>query len=276
MRKHTQSFVHSFAGMEGLPFDPIDYSHLKFGSDEVAKKFGYEIAETFFKDHSEELLSNRVVVFPSPYNHVENAASVMTRHMIDRLNHLLVNANGNNVEQSLIHRKVSYTSDYGFLPKEKRRALIDNDEFYINKDFIKGKTLVFVDDVFITGTHEEKLVEILDVHGLNNPAYFLYYAKYAKGAVGADIEAAINFAGIRDLKDFAELTKRPGHNLIVRPIKYLLSRMPHELATCLEIFDVEFLTKVYYGAIGEGYHKIPNYQDNFRAIMLRIGQSGGE
>lgn len=270
MRNQTQSFVHSFAGMDGLPFDPVDYSHLKFGSDRVAKKFGYELADTFFKDHSEILLSRPTVVFPSPYNHVENAASVMTRHMINRLNHNLVNANGNNVESSLIHRKVSYTNDYGFLPKEKRRALIDNDEFYINKDFIKGKTLVFVDDVCITGTHEDKLVEILNEHSLNNRTFFLYYAKYAKGAVGADIEAQINFAGIRHLRDFAELTKETGHNMIVRPIKYLLSRLPHELAECLEMFDAEFLTKVYFGAIGEGYHKIPNYQNNFRAIMAHL------
>lgn len=270
MRKQTQCFVHSFASMADLPFSPVDYSHLKFGSDCVAKTFGYELAETFFKEHSEILLSTRCVVIPSPYNYVENAASVMTKHFINRLNHLLANANGNNVEWSLIHRKVSYTNDYGFLSKEKRRALIDNDEFYLNEEFVEGKTLIFIDDVCITGTHEDKLVDILDKNNLKNRTFFLYYAKYAKGAVGADIESQINFAGIQTLEDFVALTKLDNHHMIVRPIKYLLSRPKDELVAHLHLFNSDFLEKVYYGALAEGYHKIPTYQDNFRAIMAEL------
>lgn len=272
MRKQSQTFVHSFSDMDTLPFAAEDYSRLKFGCNDTARKFGHQLADVFFAENADLLIANQCVVIPSPYNHVQNAASVMTRHFVDHLNHLLVNANGRHVETSTVHRKVSYTNDYGFLSKEKRRALIDNDVFFLNRPFLADKMLVFIDDVCITGTHEEKLVEILDSNGVKNRTFFLYYAKYAKGAVGADIESKINFAGINDVDDFIALTQNHDHNVIVRAIKYLLSLPHNTLASRLHCFSHDFLTKVYYGALGEGYHAIPNYQHNLRAIAVSLGK----
>ena len=273
MRQQTQVYAHSFASMDTLPFRAEDYSKLKFGSDAVARAFGHQLAETFFHQHSAELLTQNCVVIPSPYNFVENAATVMAKHFTDRLNHLLANANGKNVEWSIIHRKVSYTNDYGFLSKAKRRELIDNDLFYLNKDFLADKTLIFIDDVLITGTHEDKLIEILDKNHLTNRTFFAYYAKYEKGEVGADIEAQLNFAGISEVCDFVALTKQPDHHLIVRPIKYMLSQDPKIFAAVIKDLDVSFARKMYYGSVGEGYHCIPKYQDNFRQLMLHLNMN---
>lgn len=270
MRQQTQVFAHSFSSMATLPFRAEDYSKLKFGSDSVARAFGKALAVKFFFEHSAELLTQECVVIPSPYNYVENAATVMARHFTNELNHLLVNANGTNVEWSIIHRKVSYTNDYGFLTKEKRRELIDNDLFYLNKEFLAGKTLIFIDDVLITGTHEDKLVEILDKNRLTNRTFFAYFAKYEKGEVGADIEAQLNFAGISEVCDFVELTKQPDHHLIVRPIKYLLSQDPKVFAAVIEKLDDSFSRKMYYGCVGEGYNRIPKYQDNFLQLMHHL------
>lgn len=270
MRQQTQVFAHSFSSMDTLPFRAEDYSKLKFGSDAVARAFGHQLAETFFHQHSVELLTQECVVIPSPYNFVENAATVMARHFTDRLNHLLANANGTYVEWSIIHRKVSYTNDYGFLTKAKRRELIDNDLFFLNKDFLAGKTLIFIDDVLITGTHEDKLVEILDRNRLTNRTFFAYYAKYEKGEVGADIEAQLNFAGIKEVCDFVELTKQPDHHLIVRPIKYMLGQDPNVFKEVITKLDPSFARKMYYGCVGEGYHAIPKYQDNFQQLMHHL------
>lgn len=270
MRKQTQVFAHSFSSMDDLGFRASDYSKLKFGSDPVARAFGYQLAQTMFDEHADELLAHPAVVIPSPYNYVQNAASVMGRHFTDHLNHLLVNANGENVEWSTIHRKVSYTNDYGFLSKEKRRALIDNDSFYLNKEFLEDKTLIFIDDVCITGTHEDKLVEILDKNQLTNRTFFGYFAIYEKGEVGADIEAQLNFAGIRDVADFVELSKQPDHHIIVRPIKFLLSQDKEVFGETIRQLPREFSRKMYYGCVGEGYHRIPKYQDNFRQLMQYI------
>lgn len=264
MDKYTQFAVHQFTDLQTAGFDPKVYSRLKFGSDQAARAMGHQLAQEFFFAHGEKLLANDVVVFASPYNYLPNAATVMTKHFIDRLNELLVFAQGKHVDYSLVHRKVSYTADYGFLSKEKRRSLIDNDSFSMNRDFIKDKLLLFIDDVRITGTHEDKLVEVLSRDGIDNEAMFLYFANY-KGSQ-PNIEGELNFAAIKSMEDFVALTKEPNHHVIIRPIKYILSRPVEELKAALPGFSDDIVFAMYYGCLAEGYYKIPSYQANFAIL----------
>lgn len=264
--KHYQSFAaHTFNDLETCKFDPKMYSRLKFGCDTAARKMGHELAEKFFNQHTDVLLANRIVVIASPYNYVRNAATVMTEHFIDRLNELLVFANGEHVEYSVIHRKVSYTADYGFLTKEKRRGLIDNDSFYMNHEYLRGKLLLFVDDVRITGTHEDKLREILLRDNVDNDAFFLYYGDYM--GKRADIEGQLNFAAITCLQDYVDLTKEPYHHIIIRPIKYLLGQKTEDLVDVLHGFSDRKINDIYNGCLAEGYYKMPQYQKNFARIV---------
>lgn len=264
MSNHQRFALHRFSELETAPFDPKMYSRLKFGSDSAARQMGHQLAIEFFSAHADLLLAHDVVVFASPYNYLKNAATVMTSHFIDRLNELLVFASGKHVDYSLVHRKVSYTADYGFLSKEKRRGLIDNDSFSMNREFIEGKLLLFVDDVRITGTHEDKLVEILDREQIANPVVFLYFAEYTGSR--ADIEGDLNFAAVRDMRDFVALTKEPNHHVIIRPIKYVLSRPVAELKDTLRGFEDDIIFAMYYGCLSEGYYKIPQYQQTFALL----------
>jgi hypothetical protein len=256
--------LHQFTNFEDVPFEASDYSKLKFGSDIAARKFGYALAKSFFEKYSDKLMANDCVVIPSPYNFVKNAATLMTLHFVDALNELLVDANGNNVEYSIIHRKVSYTNDYGFLSKEKRKGLIDNDNFYLNKAFLKGKFLIFIDDVKITGTHEEKLKEVLADNKMRNEVAFLYFAEY----FGDDpsIEAKLNFAGINSLWDYKDLSEEPNHQIIIRPIKYVLSQDGHTFQQVLSSFSKDKLYEIYLGSLAEGYYKIEKYQANLKLL----------
>jgi hypothetical protein len=246
-----------------------DYSALKFGSDAAARRFGHELADGFFKAHSAHLLANPCVVIPSPYNYVPNAATILGRHFTNRLNHHLALSQGAGADWSLIHRKVSYTNDFGFLSKEQRRKLINNDSFYFNDDFVAGKTIIFVDDVLITETHENKMLDIMNAAQIMNNTFFLYYAKYSEGGAHPAIEAALNFARVQNIEDYLELTREPNYHVIVRPLKYLLGRTPEELLKIIQDLDSEIIYELYHGALGEGYYKIPDFQPNFGALRKR-------
>ncbi len=265
---NIRSAVHQFEDLDTTKFIPAEYSKLKFGSNSIARKYGTELAKDVFTKHADVLLANRLVVIPSPYNHVRNAATIMTHHFVNEINHLLVSANGSHVEYSVIHRKVSYINDYGFLTKEKRKGLINNDSFYLNEEFYRDKLLIFVDDVRITGTHEEKLMDILGEKGFDNDRMFLYYADYSGDS--PEIESKINFAGMNSVEDYIKLAEEPDHNIIVRPIKYLLSLPTEDLLDVIGCIPIEKVREIYYGALGEGYYKIPNYQDNLQTIKHNI------
>lgn len=257
-------YVKSFFNMEDAP-DAKRYSRMKFGDDCAAREIGYEMADCLFEKHSDMLLANEVVIIPSPYNYVKNAATVVTEHMIDRLNTLLVEANGRHVEYSTIHRKVSYISDYGFLPKAKREKLLSNDKFYMNKQFLKDKLLVFVDDIKITGTHEEKLKEILQKEGMTNDAIFVYSAKYY--GASPEIEAKLNFAAVESVEDYVKLASSARrHHLLVRPIKFLLKQDKQTFDWYLKNTPYTGLRDLYHACLGEGYTIIPDYQANIRTL----------
>lgn len=265
--------AHYFDSLETMSFCPQDYSHLKFGSDSVAKKFGWELADAFFEEHWGKLIHEQFVVIPSPYNYIKNAATVMAEHFTDRLNHLVINAGGQNVEWSTINRKVSYIQDYGFLTADKRKSLIDQDVFHLNKGYLEGKNLIFIDDVCITGTHENKLKEILEVNEMTNNRYFLYYAKFEdNGKASPDIEAAINFAGIKTVEDFVKLTEEPDHHMIVRPIKFLLGLDPITFDAFVRSVSPAFAQKLYFSSLAEGYHRIPSYALNLGYLSWYVGE----
>jgi len=266
MRNQTHYSVYDFSTLEDMPFSAIDYSSLKFGCNEVAKRFGYELAEKFFSQNYEKLTSGNFVVIPSPYNYVTNAATSMSKHFVHKLNHLLAFNGGKSVDSSFIHRKVTYTGDFGFLNKEEREKLINQDSFYINKDFLEGKTIIVLDDVKITGAHEDKINAIFDEQNITNDTFFIYYGNYLKRGVGADIEGAINFAAIKNIDDYIALAQKPSYNLIVRPIKYLFRRTEYEFQKAINALPTELVQEIYYGCLGENYHLLEENKVNFDYI----------
>jgi hypothetical protein len=269
--KSFDSSVHHFSSLDGVSFCPNKYSRLKFGCNEAAFQFGHEMAQSLMEKHSDVLLANRCVVIPSPYNYVENAATIMTRHFVNALNHLLVSRCGEPVEYVTIQRKVSYISDYGFLSAEKRKGLLDGDEFYLPTEFLEGKLLILTDDVKITGAHEEKLKEVMDRRGMKNDRLFSYYGKYE----GDDptIEARINFAAIRNPLDLAGILQQGDSHVIVRPLKYILGLTSDELKVLLKNIPQNKITAIYSGCLAEGYFKIPSYQKNFGIIKSNVERS---
>lgn len=262
MRNQTQHFAHTFTSLANAGFNTDDYSKLKFGSNQAAKRMGRILAEKFFEAHWGRLLHEQFVVIPSPYNYVKNAATVLSEHFVDHLNYLVALSGGRAVEWDIIHRKVSYINDYGFLSKEDRKALIDGDTFSLNKDFWGNKNLVFIDDVNITGTHEDKLIEILDEERVTNDTFFLYFAKY--NGTEANTEAALNFSAINNVSKFVDMIKEEADaKCLVRPIKYLMGQGEETFKVALSQLPLSYVEQLFFGCVAEGYDKIEKYDENF-------------
>lgn len=265
MRNQKQHFAHTFATLTDAGFNTSDYSKLKFGSNQAAKRMGRILAESFFEAHWGRLLHEQFVVIPSPYNYVKNAATVLSEHFVDHLNYRVALSGGKALEWDIIHRKVSYINDYGFLSKEDRKALIDGDTFSINQDFWGKKNLIFIDDVNITGTHEDKLIEILDAENVTNDTFFLYFAKY--NGTEANTEAALNFSNINSVSAFVQMIKdEPDAKCLVRPIKYLMSQNEITFKVALSQLPLPYVEQLYLGCLAEGYNVIDKYEENFEFL----------
>ena len=259
--------THDFENLDNAGFNIAEYSKMKFGDDTAAKNFGYALAESFFEANKALVLGQQLVVFASPYNYVLNAATIMTKHFIDRLNILSVTFGGHAVEYSIVHRKTSYVNDYGFLSANERKKLIDGDSFSINKSFTDDKALLFVDDVRITGTHELKIVELLEKENISlSNVHFLYHAKLSSSTVDPGIEAKLNFAAISSIADFVSIAHTNNHHMIIRPVKYILSQAEHEMKQLMLMLPQKSIVAAYHATLAEGYFKIPGYHKNFNLL----------
>lgn len=256
--------------IEQALFDAKHYSRFKFGDDTYAREYGEQLAAAIYTRHKAQLIAKGAVVIPSPYNYVPNAATTMCKHFVRKLNHFLVGANGQHVDYSIIHRKVSYINDYGYLDAATRKSLIDNDEFYFVKEYYKDRIIIFIDDVCISGTHERKLIELMAEADVNNTTIFGYYGTYS----GEDptIESRINFAAIRNSRDFIELVREcKDYNIIVRPLKYILEHFTEaDIHDLFAVLTPSQQRDVYAGCLGEGYYKIPKYQKNFNLLKKKL------
>lgn len=265
---NTQFVAHDFACLDTCNFSAMDYSKLKFGSDSVARAFGHEMADKFYAEHKDLLLADKIVVIPSAFNVVKIAATILAEHFMNRLNDLLTRDDHQMVDWTTMHRSMSYIADYAFLDKAERARLLSDDKLFINRDFVEGKVLVFVDDVTITGTHEDKIVQFLADQGLTNPTIFAYYARY-KGAA-AEIEAALNHSGISTVQEYLDLIQEPRHHMVVRAVRFLLDKPLADLAFVLNKADFAFITDFYYACLAKGYDKLAGYRAGFELVRERF------
>lgn len=270
---HTNFFLHTFSSKEDIPFSQKQYSQFKFGCQISAKDMGERLAVAFFEAHKEDLVNQECVVVPSPYDYVQNAASCMAEFFFHKLLHLMQDAKiDNKVHWYHISRKPSYTKDFGFLNEEQRRSLLKNDKFYLSSEFLNDKLIILIDDVYITGAHEDMLKSVLSAKCNPAKVIFTYYGKKI-GKEFPEVEAHLNFYAINNIQDFIDLFKKQSTFILIRPIKYVLSRDKNEFSVLLKKLNTAKLSVVLEHAHAEGYHLKPEYVENINSLREKIKQN---
>lgn len=267
---NKQFAVHNFKNLHSASLNIYNYSALKFGSDKIAHMFGHEMANKFYEEYYDTLTTKKCVVIPSAFNIVKIASTILGYHFMNRLNDLLTQNGHDTVEWTTMHRSMSYVQDYCTMSKDVRKEMLKGDTLYINKDFIKGKTLLFIDDATISGAHEEKMEEFLKSSNIDNEYIFCYYVRYL--GKNSSIESQLNRSGIRTVDDYIELVNEPNHHIVVRAIRFLLDLPPESLKLTLQKLNDEFIYKLYSSCLSKEYHKISDYSDNFKLVKERYDE----
>ena len=111
------------------------------------------------------------------------------------------------------------------------------------------------------------MCRLLDDSKLTNDCMFLYIASYT--GIDPTIEAHLNLNAVDTDDDFIKLISAPTRNVVVRSIKWLLSKDIERLRSLLARIirtDWSYLEEIYFGCLGEGYHTIPVYQPQFAVL----------
>ncbi len=278
--------VHKVDDKDDIPFSDIDYSKFKFGSKTIARKFGNELAQSFIQKLKDGLWKKElqqqgknIVVVSSPYCFIPTATFAMKDYFVRRLNEFLVENYCKVVEETKIHRTITYKEDYGEMSAEQRLKLISGDGFHIDAEFCKGKFCLFLDDIKITGSHEKVIQGMIDGFNSKNPAdpyfkdyAFLYYAELTNQDIPPQIENQLNYAYVKTLKHLDKIIKNGEFLLNTRTVKYILSYKSSDCKEFLDYQELKFLKTLYHEAIGNSYHLIPEYKVNLYYIKQLITQ----
>jgi hypothetical protein len=260
---HLTYSLHKINQPYHFGFNPDDYSRFKFGDDAVARTFGEQLAEGFIKTHLQvSPIREQIVVVSSPYSFIPTATFALKNYFVFRLNRWLADHHFPVVQETKVHRTITYKEDYGELNAEQRLQLIGNDSFHIDKTFLDGKTILFLDDIKITGSHERMILKMVKEYDLEGDVYMLYFAELTNKAIHPNIENVLNYHFVKSIFDLEPIIRGESFFLNTRIVKYILHYDFDAFCIFLQNQTEGFVDYLYNMALGNGYHTIEAYARN--------------
>lgn len=268
---NTTYSLHHINSDRNFGFSADDYSRFKFGDGLVSKTFGTALADGFITERlAVNPIRQQIVVISSPYSFIPTATFAMKNWFVYRLNHWLAQHNFPVAQEAKVNRTITYKEDYGELDAEQRMKLIGNDQFHIDKDFLTGKTLIFLDDIRITGSHERMIMKMVGEYSLSNDIYMLYFAELVNKNIHPNVENHLNYHHVKSIFHLNDIIKGKEFCINTRIVKYILNYAFGDFCIFIKLQNNTFTEQLYYQAIGNGYHTIDAYAPNLNFIKKRL------
>lgn len=259
--------LNKITNTERFGFCSREYSRFKFGDEAIAKSFGEQLAKGFIDNYLGLMpVKEQIVVISSPYSFIPTATFAMKNHFVFQLNRWLVENGLPVVQETKVHRTITYKEDYGELNAEQRISLISNDSFHIDKYFLENKTLIFLDDIRITGSHERMIVGMIKQYKLENRVIMLYFAELTNHSIHPSIENQLNYSYVKSIFDLNDIIRTGKFFINTRIVKYVLNYEFSGFRIFIQEQSDEFVNLLYNMAIGNGYHNIEAYSQNLDYI----------
>ncbi|WP_312342265.1 phosphoribosyltransferase family protein [Chryseobacterium binzhouense] len=259
--------LHHIHSADAFTFSPAEYSYFKYGDKSYAEKFAKELFDGFIAEHEEILNTDKdILVLPSPYMAIPTASNFLCFYFKKQLDFYLFQRGKKSSILSKINRKHTYTTDYGTLSFEDRKNLIANDTYYLDKDFLRGKLCIFIDDIKITGSHEFTVNKILNEFDVKADFLFMYYAELMNLELDPKIENYFNYYAVKNVEDIAEVMIKPNFQFNTRIVKYILGLDSGNFEYLSSKVKKELMDNLLELAISNNYHLIKEYENNINTL----------
>lgn len=261
------------------------YSRMKYCDPAAVREVANRMAESILKDEqfrSTIQAGKPLYITSSAYGSVPTASTFLT----DQIEQQLLAA-GVQVKRIKIERKGQFAKqDFGSLSAEERQAAMKARKLELDDDtkaVISGGTVLLVDDLCATGSHEQSIRKVLEEAGVAT-MFSAYFVKFTEKLMvnEPDTEEWLNRASAKTPLDFLGWMKGLPENSFqanARLVKMLLttSAEPKQGITAdqrksdLQLFLVEcensVLIELYQAAISEdGYFAMPQYLTGFQLL----------
>ncbi|MDR3087584.1 MAG: phosphoribosyltransferase family protein [Azoarcus sp.] len=242
---------------DGSAFDAAAYSRMKYGDADAARRFGKVLAEVLLTASPDVLFDGEPTDFLVAYKAVPPASHYLSQYCLDDINARRVAARREPGRILHVYKTRVAASNYAAASQEARQHELDAISFTLEGRPLRGKHLVLVDDVRITGLAERKILEIL-IPAAPHRLTLLYLAGFREN-VTPQTESVLNDTAVGGLAEIAAFIRTDRFDLNIRTLKRILSAPPEELADFLALLSARMLEQLLRGALATGTEFVTRY-----------------
>ena len=153
MNDEQRFALYSIENLSELPFDRHAYSRYKYGDTRQAAILGEQLSDGFLNRHGDDLLSSdqEFLGISSPRGIVPPAAYFIFKTFLENINRFFQSHQRKPILEHTIQRLGTLAEDYSLLSRHERLERLIDERYFIDRQPIGTKTLIFVDDIRITG-----------------------------------------------------------------------------------------------------------------------------
>lgn len=195
---------HSLNTRQDIPFEEAEiYSLMKYGDPSATRYVAEQMARVIVQDSViQDIIETQgeIIICASAYGEVKTAAA----HLVDCIE-AMISAAGIKIVKIKADRKGSFaTQNFGQLTHEQRKKEMKKrvlSLFQSDGEYIEGKTVLVIDDLCATGSHEQAMKKLLQRY--NAQSVFSYYIQFSETlrVNEPDTEEWLNRAAMVSLKD---------------------------------------------------------------------------
>ena len=259
------------------PFNVALYSRYKYGWTVAADWFARSLGSSFLAGQPGFAYRPRLLIASSPYRCVPTAAHALAIRLVAILNDARA-AHGLPAARLVhIERRAASSGDYGTLSAEARARLMAANGLSFDRllPYAENAHLIVVDDVKVTGAHQECLTRASDALPLRSRMFLHIAAFIDSGARPLDpaLEDRLNHAAIRTLDDLAAVVAGPDFSWNVRVCKFLLNPANrYRLAEFLARMPVRRVRELHDNSQRDGYAQMDAYRGSHAIVRAELRQ----
>lgn len=240
-----------------------DYSRLKYGAVAAAQRFGSELATAFARQFP-HWVTQGFYSTASAYKQVPTAAHALWRCM-HQSRHML------HVPLRVVRDQV-YDGEYERLSAADRLQVVQEFGLLLQPAPLPHARLLVVDDVRVTGSHEEAIAALCRQAGVAEVVFA--YAIDASAYPNAQVEQTLNSMAVQSVDDLLTLHANEPCVLNARVAKRLLLWPGKDLPTLLEQLDDTLLARLYNAARNDGYIHLPGLREPMQQAERELQRRG--
>ncbi|MEO2018582.1 MAG: phosphoribosyltransferase family protein, partial [Fuerstiella sp.] len=215
----------------------------------------------------------KIIVYPPPFINIPTAGYFLTLSFFNTLNRQLFSVGCSPILLGKVWREKSYFTDYSRLSKAERENVFADEVFTTDTELLRSAYALFVDDIRITGAHENRILRMTDELGLaRGQIAMLHYARMQIPNLDPAIEDRMNSAAMADLTYVTEMINRNDFRWNTRVTKHVLSLPPVSFAEFVESIRSPDRVRLLDGALSNGYGYLPEFQGNVERLLSLLQQ----